>query len=428
MSRPLRVLLLNHADIQAGGAAVAGFRLHRSLLAAGVDSTLLVGAKASNDPTVVELSHPRLAKRVVRKAGHETGLNGLDGVGAFGRPMRALAQGADVIHAHALEGGWFSYPGLAGLSRRTPTVLTLHDMWPFTGHCSFSFECDRWRSGCGACPHPEVFPAVKRDSTAIEWRLKDAVWSRSRMTVVSPSRWLADLAAESTLGRFDVRVIPHGIDTVEFAPRPREVCRRALGIPEDRTALLFTAASLASRSVAPSTPGGGGEPADRKGVELLLAALRAVPVELRARCSLILMGGDGQAMGGALRADGYDVIDVGYVVSDPLKSFVYSAADLFVFPSRADNAPLVVLESLACGTPVAAFDVGGLNELVRPGRTGTLAPPADVAALAAELAALVGDPGRLAAMRPGCRALVEADHPAALAAARHVELYEALVA
>jgi glycosyltransferase involved in cell wall biosynthesis len=415
------VLLLNHADIGAGGAAVAGHRLHRSLLAAGADSTLLVGTRSGSDPTVIELGQPRLVRRTLRKIGHEAGLNELAGVGAYRIPGSAPARRADVVHAHAVHGDWFSYPALARLSRGRPTVLTLHDMWPFTGHCSFSFECERWRTGCGHCPHPEVFPAVRRDATAVEWRLKDAVWARSQLTVVSPSRWLADLARQSTLGRFDVRVIPHGIDTEDFAPRPREECRSALGVSADRTALLFTAASL-------QTPSQGGDLADRKGVDLLLAALRAVPPHLRARCSLLLMGGGGEALAATLRGDGYEVVEVGYVVSDPLKSFVYSAADLFVFPTRADNAPLVVLESMACGTPVASFDVGGLAEMVEAGQTGTLAAPADPAALAADIVGLVRDPDRLAAMRPRCRALVEAEHTAPLAATRHLDLYAELLA
>lgn len=412
----LRVLLLNHADVGAGGAAVAGWRLHRSLLAAGVDSTLLVGTKAGTDRGVTELEHPHLLRRSLRKLGHETGLNELAGIGAYGGAARALAGGADVVHAHALQGGWFSYPALGRLAGNAPVVLTLHDMWPFTGHCSFSFECERWRSGCGHCPHPEVFPAVKRDATAVEWRLKKAAWPRRQMAVVSPSRWLAHLARDSMLGRFDVRVIPHGVDTEELAPRPRAACRAALGIEEDRTALLFTAASLQGPE--------GGDAADRKGVALLLGALRAIGPEVRARCSLILMGGQGSAMAGTLRGEGYHVVEVGYVVSDPLKSFVYSAADLFVFPSRADNAPLVVLESLACGTPAVSFAVGGLAELVRSGETGELARPGDPGALAAAIVELVGAPSRLAAMRPRCRALVEAEHPAGLAAARHIELYE----
>ena len=416
--RPLRVLMLNHADVGAGGAAVAGFRLHRSLLEAGVDSTLLVGAKASTEPTVSTLRSPRGVRRVLGKVGREVGLNGLEGLGAVGLLRSPLAADADVLHAHAMWGGWFSYPVLTPLSRRTPLVHTLHDMWTFTGHCSFSFECERWRTGCGRCPHPEVAPAVKHDRTAVEWRMKDALWSHARAVIVSPSRWLAELAEQSILSSFEVRVIPHGIDTEDFSPRPREACRTALGIAPDRTAVLFTSASLQGAE--------GNDPADRKGVALLLAALQAVPPALRATCTLLLMGGGGQAMATVLRAEGYEVVDVGYVVSDPLKSFVYSAADVFVFPTRADNAPLVVLESMACGTPVASFDVGGLAEMITPGTTGSLAPAGDVAHLTADLVGLLEEPERLAAMRPACRALVEAEHPAALAATRHIALYREL--
>ena len=278
----LRVVLLNHADVGSGGAAVAGFRLHRSLLAAGVDSTLLVGEKASNEPSVSSLSHPRLVRRPLRKLGHEVGLNELDGVGAYRLTRSPIVRRADVIHAHAVHGGWFSYPAMALLSRRTPTVLTVHDMWPFTGHCSFSFDCERWRTGCGRCPHPDVFPAVRRDATAVEWRVKAAVWSRSRLVVVSPSRWLAELTEASMLGRFDVRIIPQGIDIADFSPRPRDACRAALGIAHDRAALLFTAASLRGAD--------GVDPVDRKGAGLLLAALRAVPQALRTTCTLLLMG------------------------------------------------------------------------------------------------------------------------------------------
>src|SRR5207253_2017877 len=112
---------------------------HRALRAAGVDSRLLVGAKNGTDPTVTELAHPRLVRRSLRKLGHEVGLNELDGVGAYGVAASEEARRAEVVHVHAVHGGWFSYPALARLSRRTPMVLTLHDMWPFTGHCSFSF-------------------------------------------------------------------------------------------------------------------------------------------------------------------------------------------------------------------------------------------------------------------------------------------------
>lgn len=419
-TRVLRVVQLNHADLQGGGAAIAGFRLHRALHESGrVDSSMVVGAKASTDDDVRQLAHPAFARKLVRKVGRELGLNELDGLGAYPLGGASDVRAADVLHFHAIHGGWFSYPAMARLTDATPSVLTLHDMWAFTGHCSYSFECERWRSGCGRCPHPEMFPAIRRDATRIEWRVKDAVWARSKLTVVSPSRWLAGLAAESMLGRFAVRTIPYGIDTATFAPRDRAWARHALGVPQGRTVILFTAAFLGGTTAGSLT-------GSRKGADLLMEALRQVPPERRATCTLLLMGSSSPDMTRLLGALDYDVVDVGYVASDELKSIVYSAADVFVCPTKADNSPLVIIESIACGTPVLSFDVGGVGELVRPGVTGALAPAGDVGSLAARLVGLLETPDALIAMRATCRAVAEAEHANAVAVERHVTLYEEL--
>ncbi|MGQ0615837.1 MAG: glycosyltransferase [Acidimicrobiia bacterium] len=410
---PLSVLQVNHADRSGGGAAVAGSRLHRSLLDAGVDSWLYVGSKASSaDPRTTELRQYRRVKGPVRRLAHAAGLNELEGVTAYRMGATEHYRRADVVHFHALQGGYFSYPALPGLTRHKPAVITLHDMWPFTGHCSYSFGCQRWRSGCGRCPYLDVFPAVRRDATGFEWKLKDRIWAASQVVVVSPTEWLAGLARQSMLGRFEVRVIPHGLDTDVFVPRDQQACRQALGLPLDAVVVLFTAASVADR---------------RKGADLLLEALAVVPPAARARCVLLLMGDNGPQMAAPLRAAGYRVHDVGFVASEALQATVYSAADVFLFPTRADNAPLVVLESLACGTPVVTFAVGGVPEMVHPGETGSLAPPEDPGALGAELVALIDDDDRRRRMRPRCRALVESEHPASLMASRHRSLYEGLV-
>lgn len=413
----MRVLLLNHAERTGGGAAIAGVRLHEGLQRAGVETRLLVGAKASEDPTVVPL-RPLRGTRVLNKVGRELGLNELAGVAAYRLRRGDLVAWADVVHAHAVHGSWFSYPAMAGLSQAKPTVLTLHDMWPFTGHCSFSYDCERWRTGCGSCPYPETFPGVRRDATALEHRIKRRVWSRSALAVVSPSRWLAGLAEQSMLGDFDVRVIPHGIDTDVFAPADRERVRAELGVPADRTALMFAATALGRPH---------GREIDRKGGDLLMDALAALPPDARSRCSVLLMGGGSADMAARLRADGFTVVDAGWVTDERAKADLYSAADLFVFPTRADNAPLVILEALACGTPVVSFDVGGVSESVRPGETGVLVPAGDAAALASVLEQAIADLSSLGVARGSCRAMVEREHPERLAVDRHIALYEELV-
>lgn len=409
----LRVLQVNHADAGGGGAAIAGYRLHRALRAAGVQSEMLVGTKSTNDSDVTQLRSWRTLRRPLKTVTEGVGLNELDGISAYSLGGRDDFARADVVHYHAIHGGWFSYPVMPRATSGKPSVLTLHDMWPLTGHCSFSFECDRWRHGCGSCPHPEVFPAIRRDATAIEWRLKARTWAASSLTVVSPSAWLAAVAKQSMLGHFEIEVIPHGIDTTVWSPADTKAARTALRLPGDGPIVMFAASSVANR---------------RKGGDLVLGAIATLAPALRNALTVILLGGSDNAMTETLLAAGCHVADFGYVPSDRLKALLYSAADIFLFPTRADNSPLVILEALACATPVVSFAVGGVAEMVRPGQTGLLAPPEDIEGLADGLTTLLEDPVLATRLGGRGRAMVEQEHPEALAARRHVDLYTRVLA
>ena len=170
-----------------------------------------------------------------------------------------------------------------------------------------------------------------------------------------------------------------------------------------------------------------GKEIDRKGGDLLMGALSAMAPEARARCSTILMGGVSEAMAAHLRSEGFHVVDAGWVEDEQVKADLYGAADLFVFPTRADNSPLVILEALACGTPVVSFDVGGVRDTVRPGETGILLPLGDVEALTGVLEAAAADVASIGISREACRSMIERDHGEALHVARHVALYEELL-
>jgi glycosyltransferase involved in cell wall biosynthesis len=288
-------------------------------------------------------------------------------------------------------------------------VYTLHDMWPFTGHCHNSLSCDRWRTGCGACPHLDIYPAVSRDSTAWEWRLKDWSYRHSRLTIVAPSAWMAGLARQSMLGRFPVHHIPHGVDTDVLRPLDPDACRALLGVPRGRT-VLFCAVDDFTRPL--------------KGGDLLATAIRALPRSLKSKLFLLLLG----RRNDHLRA----MVDIpslplGYVTGDAVKAIGYSAADLLVHPTRADNFPLVLLESLACGTPAVSFRVGGVPETIRPGVTGFLAEPDSPMALRDAIVRLLADRPQLAAMRKQCRELVVRQYPLGRQVDSYLQLYQGLL-
>jgi glycosyltransferase involved in cell wall biosynthesis len=403
----MRVLVVNQSDIQ-GGASLAGYRLHQELGRQGAHSRLLVGRKHSEDASVSAFPNPGRWENAAGRISRPLGLNyvNLGTHAALGNS--ALFREADVVNYHNLHSGYFNYLALAPLTRRKPSVLTLHDMWSFTGHCVYSMGCERWRTGCGSCPQPDSYPAIQRDATAWEWRLKRHVYARARLAVVSPSRWLAGLAAQSLLARFPITCIPYGLDLAAYRPMDRAACRRALGLPEDHNILLFAAESLKD---------------PRKGMDLLRRALAELPPSARKDVLLLTFGG---GIGSAGTEAGLPAIHLGQIGGDRLKATVYSAADAFVFPSRADNLPLVIQEAMACGLPVVSFAVGGIPELVAHGVTGLLAPAEDTAALAALAAQLLARPEWRRQLRVEARRVAEREFPMSLQATRYLSLFREL--
>lgn len=404
----MNVLHINQSDI-AGGAAIAGFRLHQGLLARGVDSRLLVGTvQTESDRVALVPRKPRLERQLNRLT-YRLGLNYLNIVGSFDIPRHPFYRAADVVNFNNLHNGYFNYLTLPQLTAK-PAVYTLHDMWSFTGHCAYSYDCNGWQTRCGRCPYPETIPYIARDNTRIEWHLKQWVYRHSRLTIVAPSRWLVEQAQQSMLNRFPIHHIPYGIDTTVYQPLDPARCRQQLGIPADRTVLMFGAASL-------SDP--------RKGGDLLVKALQQLPPSYKDRIQLVTMGGSSDGFADTL---GMPIVNLGYITGDAEKAIAYSAADLFLFPTRADNLPLVLQESMACGTPMVSFKVGGVPDLVRPGETGYLAMPEDTADFCQGIVQLLDQPQHLNAMRHHCRRIAVEEYAIAQQVERYCQLYQSLLA
>jgi glycosyltransferase involved in cell wall biosynthesis len=402
----MRVHLVHVGDVGWGGGQIQMLRLQTGLRRRGVDARVLCRDRTRDDS--VELPRRDRLERFIRHFTCRLGLNEIHCLSSFDLPHTEAVQRADVLDFHCMYHNYFNYLALPALSREKPVVLTLHDMWPLTGHCHNSLDCTRWRTGCGRCPYLDVSPAVDRDATRWEWRLKRWAYQRSRLTVVAPSAWLAGLARQSILGRFPVHHIPNGVDTTVFRPLDPAMCRSILGIPPGKKVLLFVVDSM-TRSL--------------KGSDLLVEALQQLPASLRQEVFLLLLGHKTEALA---RLTQLPALGLGFVSSHALKVVAYSAAHLFVFPTRADNFPLVVLESLACGTPVVSFRVGGVPESVRHGVTGYVADPGNPAALAAGIVEVLGAGSELESMRATCRKLVLRHYGLPRQVSRYISLYRSL--
>ena len=401
----LNILHISESDAD-GGAARTAYAIHSALRSSGHVSRMLVGRKETHGDEVRRIKRNRAWRGLDRVTGA-----GLDRVGlqyVFYPSSIAVARdpwfrAADVVQLHNLHGSYFSFTALPYLTRRRPVVWLLHDQWAMTGHVAYSLDCERWRTGCGSCPYLAEYPPLGRDTTALLWRLKRAVYARSRLTLVVPSQWLLELVrASPLLDRFALRHIPNGIDTAHFTPRPAAAARRRLDLPVDRRIVFFAAADLEER---------------RKGLHLLVAALRRLDEP-----PLLLLAGNGEA------PRDVETRSLGMVRDDAVLAEAYRAADVFAVPSVAEVLGRTAQESIACGTPCLAFDRGGVTEVVRHLETGYQAAFGDVDSLAEGLRVLLGDAELCARLSESCRRIAVDEFGLERQLGRYVELYEEVLA
>ncbi len=399
-------LWLSDSPQIGGGGAGSMFRIHTNMRKAGYDSKILCETKKSNDPFV--LTKPPLSRgeSLVRKVTSNLGLNDIHRFSSFKLHEHEEFQKADIVNFHGLLGGFVNYLALPTLTANKPTVLTLRSMWCLTGHCGFSLDCHRWKTGCGQCPYPAAHPPIKRDATRIDWKLKKWAFQRSNLTLVALSEWLTEQVGQSHLSHLPIRTLPNGVDSEEYQPLDQDACRESLGIKDEKYVLMFMAVSLKDF---------------RKGGDLLINALKKLPLEIKKETVLLLLGNNSQDIEEETEIE---TVNLGYVSHHRLKTIAYSAADIFLMPTRAESFGQVILESMACGTPVAGFNLGPIPELVKPNHNGCLAEPENSTSLASEICRLLKDSKLRAQMRKNCREFALANYSTGKEVENYIGLYQ----
>ena len=344
--------------LNGGGGAIAMYRLHEALRLRGVDSKILSHIKTVDTPYSIKRDRSKYIsffESKLRRITSFCGFNDLHAISSFGLKNHYAYKEADILHFHGIHGNFFSYLALPFLTAGKRVVFTLHDMWAFTGHCAYSYDCGRWATGCGQCPYMTNYPPIKRDSTKWEWKLKKKIYNHSNLAIIALSSNQTEQVQKSILQHFPVFQIGNSVDLDIFKPYDPVDSRNLFNIPQTKKVLLFAARRLNNYN---------------KGGELLLEALRGLPDSIKKELVLVTIGDGGEDFG---HKTNIECINFGYIIDDKKKALIYSAADLFVSPTRAESFGLVLLESLACGTPVVAFGVGGVSDLVLHYETGYLA-------------------------------------------------------
>jgi glycosyltransferase involved in cell wall biosynthesis len=416
----MKIALLSTFD-RDGGAAVAASRLHRGLRLLQQDSWLLVKCKSGRDPHTVQIDAPGpdIKKqeglfRLIEELNYTRNRTSLSNTRfslsypGYGMAKNPVVQAADIVNLHwvALFQSVESVAQMMQTAR--PVVWTLHDMNPFSGGCHYSAGCLRYRTDCVDCPQLRE-NAWQLPARILQRKIK--YWRRN-LTIVTPSRWLAACARQSSVFRnFRVEVIPNSLETDVFIPRDKAAAKKKLGFSPEQTLLLFSAHSDGEK---------------RKGFNELWQALGRALQNPRFQALVAA---------GAVRIlnlgphnkknlpGGSAVHNLGVIDAVDEVAAVYAAADVLVMPSLEENLANVMLEAMACSTPVLAFAVGGTPDVIRNGATGFLVPVSDCDQLADRLLELVFDRTLREQMGMNCRSLIEEKFALKDQAANYIELF-----
>ncbi len=424
-------MIVNHYNtFPHGGAATAAKRIHRELKRVGVDSRFYY--RMNESATALDRSFHRLEfsegrglwqaiskrlrkstqRKIHQQYDHHIAGRVHEGevfsMAELPEPTRLdwSAQFADVVHLH-----WISfladYPTFfASIPDNVPIVWTLHDMNPFTGGCHYSEGCTRFKKSCGTCH--QIRNSNSNDLSAATFNVKRSALRRKKLHVVTPSRWLGSLAQQSDIwpSGTSFSVIKYGLDLTELSPVSKIEARKKLGLDTDAVLIGFGAEDISNR---------------RKGFHHLIAALKNIRTDQAFEC---LVFGSGQ-----IEDERHlpKMHQLGFVNDLETQSLIYSASDIVVVPSREDNQPQVGLEAMACGTPVVAFDAGGIPEYVRNGATGLLAAVGDEKSLAMQLTRLIEQADSRIEMGQRARMMMEADFNGPTQTQRYLDLYNDLL-
>lgn len=373
----MKVITLSYSDI-TGGAARAAYRIHHALRRHSVDSIMRVSHAGAGDWTALGPA-ARWGRVVVKGRAPFGGL--LQKFMRTGNPIlhspailpsrwpaKLNGSDADLLHLHWINGEMLSVEDIGRL--RKPVVWTLHDMWAFCGAEHYT-EDFRWREGYTRDNRPAHESGL--DLNRWVWQRKRRAWQR-RIHIVTPSRWLAMCARQSVMMRdWPVTVVPNAIDIDVWQPVDKALARQLLCLPPDIPLLLFGAI--------------GGTQDPRKGFDLLKSALDHLRGQLSGLELVIL----GQLAPSEPVDLGFPTHYSGHLHDDISLRLLYSAVDALVIPSRQDNLPNMGVESLACGTPVVAFDACGLPDIVTHLQTGYLAKAFDVEDIALGIQFVLAD-------------------------------------
>lgn len=419
----MKVIHLSTSDYN-GGAAIAAKRIVTAQrLFSDLDSKLLVQIKKYNDNFIFSADTSTTKKILsnIRQFADELSIRllSVQSRGRFTFPyfgqdisQNNLIKNADIINLHWINGGFLSLNSLVKISQlNKPIVWTLHDMWVFTGGCHYNSDCFKFQIECSDCP--SLLFKSENDLSFKIFNAKKKIFADLKLTIVTCSKWLAKEASQSALlNDKKVIVIPNSIDLNVYAQINKIESRQKINLPVDKKLILIGAMNLKDH---------------RKGFNYLLRALNLLVdsnKEISDKFELVVFGKFDKNVTSQIPLK---INQLGKLKNTEEIVMAYNAADIYVAPSLQDNLPNTIMEAMACGIPVVAFNVGGIPDMIDDGVNGILVKLKSSEDLAKAIEKILLDENLNKKFGDAARQKILNNFNQNIVAAKYYELYKSLL-
>ncbi len=341
----MNILQISTVD-KSGGAASIAWSLKNSLQKEGSPVHMFVRDKNSHDSNI------KLIPQRIHKYFHYLFSNDIEFFFTDWIINTEEFKKADVVHFHNIHGWFFDLKTLQKISKIKPTIWTLHDMWAITPHCAHSYD-GKIKGGFYQCPSLKSYPRLTwPNGKYLSWRKKN-IYKNANFNLVVPSKWLMSKVNASVLSDKKIDLIYNGIDESIFKITDKSAARVKLDIPSDKKVVLYLSDGSKNNT--------------SKGWNFVEEVVKVFKED--SSVMFICVGGDENGLDENYK----NLFYVPKINEKEILASYFSASDLFLFPSLADNCPLVILEALSCGIPIVTFETGGIPELVTHKENGYIA-------------------------------------------------------
>lgn len=402
----MKVLQIGWSD--KNGNRFNGSDLMRQLNSRGIETRHCVYLKKSDDPNTWQLKNLllKLLNYFPIRLEKKLSLQSLFTFSPFVLPFYKFFRNANIIHLQNMHvgNGLFSIASLPYLSKMKPIIWTLHDFWGMTGHCSYPYDCTKWKNGCNYCSNLEIDIPLTKDHASFLWKLKQYSYSLSKIDIILASKFMYDAAKSSPLlSKFRLHHIPFGLDLNIFKPMDKIKSRKEFNIKPNNIVIAFR--STMNKS---------------KGLVYIIESLQ----HLKSTVPITLLTFSSKGLINELK-NKFDIVELGWVQDEDKLVKAYNAVDFFLMPSTQEAFGMMAIEAMACGKPIIVFNGTSLPEIIKDG--GLVVKQKDVKGLSLAIDKLIIRKKERELLAKNALSVVEANYDIKNHIDKIIELYKNVI-